>query len=753
MSKINIRAGHAFTLGLLSGLFWALFEILLLAMDSTSESWGITALHILCFNAIFGILLGGVTSLTLPSISHYKPFSWQWIGLNLEISQRQHYCSVALSLLLCSLPYTLILWVSTQIAHGFNRMLLVGAWGAFAGLLALMITASIWSAVFRISSMLIKRIFTQGQVVSIPISVIPTVVMLLGIVSVFYKVMQLPLGAYQLDGFYMIIASIPLYVALALLLHGWLSRRDQWIPAIVISVMILGVSLWTFPQWQASHISGRLIPQQAKLSHLMLNVFRTLTDDDADGYSDAFGGGDCDDTQATINPSAKDIPENGIDENCMGGDARNPPPPKPPVPVKKVEKAHRWNVVFLLVDTLRASHLDLYGYDRKTMPNLTKFAQNAVVFDRAFAHAPRTPFSIPSILIGRYPSRIDWVKRFSDYSKLTNTNETMFERFQTAGWRTEAMSAHWYFGKKKNVNLNQGLDLWDNKGALSISESNTQSAAAMITKKVQTRLQALSQDKTKPFFLFAHYFAPHGKYMLHAPKCKRSKKWCHVEPRCQEHPTQCSFGDPKARSVNRLINAYDSELAYTDVYLSDIFNTLKELQLDQNTIIVITSDHGESFKDRKPKYLFHGRSVYNEELHVPLIIKTPQSKAQRRSDIVGLVDLSPTLSTLTGVTYGKVDGLSLDTLLGDSNVKDERKQERDERILYLEQLPYPGHKVHMTAAINAQGFKVIRNLTNNQTALYELSKDWEEKKNLIKTEGKKQSKLLHSLNQFLEATP
>ena len=79
--------------------------------------------------------------------------------------------------------------------------------------------------------------------------------------------------------------------------------------------------------------------------------------------------------------------------------------------------------------------------------------------------------------------------------------------------------------------------------------------------------------------------------------------------------------------------------------------------------MVITSDHGESFKDRKPAYLFHGRSVYNEELHVPLLIKTPESIAQRRSEVVGLVDISPTLSALTGVKSGRVDGLNLSPLL------------------------------------------------------------------------------------------
>ena len=156
--------------------------------------------------------------------------------------------------------------------------------------------------------------------------------------------------------------------------------------------------------------------------------------------------------------------------------------------------AHKWNVLFILVDTLRASHMDLNGYERPTMPNLKLFGENAVYFERAFAHAPRTPFSIPSVLIGRYPSRLEWVKRFANYSVLKDENETMFERFKAAGWQTEAVSAHWYFGKKKAVNLNQGLDRWDNRGERSVSESNTQSEAQGITKRLIARLKDLSQS-------------------------------------------------------------------------------------------------------------------------------------------------------------------------------------------------------------------------------------------------------------------
>ena len=100
--------------------------------------------------------------------------------------------------------------------------------------------------------------------------------------------------------------------------------------------------------------------------------------------------------------------------------------------------------------------------------------------------------------------------------------------------------------------------------------------------------------------------------------------------------------------------------------------------MDQNTIVIVTSDHGESFKDRKPASLFHGRSVYNEELHVPLLIKTPRSVAQRRNDVVGLVDIVPTLTDITGADKGVVDGSSLSLLL------DDPKATLQKRTLFLE---------------------------------------------------------------------
>lgn len=287
------------------------------------------------------------------------------------------------------------------------------------------------------------------------------------------------------------------------------------------------------------------------------------------------------------------------------------------------------DVVFILVDTMRADRLGASGYKRdgkSVTPNLDAFAQTAARFTHAYSQASNTPRSYPSIVTSRLPSQVKFHDSFHNFPAVLNENVTLPEVLASAGLHTTNISSHFYFERRRN--LTQGFDEYDNAGAQSLADSNTDFAAPRITAKVVAQLEAFAAKKQR-FAMFVHYFGPHSSYIEHP-----------------EFPTHQS-------GEAGLIERYDYEIAATDEYLGKVFETLQRTGLDRHTVVVVMSDHGEAFGTHRlgdgTRAFFHGNALYNEILRVPLLIRVPGITPLVNDNVVALLDVAPTIVDALGI--------------------------------------------------------------------------------------------------------
>jgi arylsulfatase A-like enzyme len=459
-----------------------------------------------------------------------------------------------------------------------------------------------------------------------------------------------------------------------------------------------------------------------------LKLARNATDRDGDGYSALFGGGDCDDTRADVYPGAEDIPGDGIDQNCEGGDAPLPVPlaaeenapaaaevaRTEPSPAKA--RAFTGNVLIIAVDATRADRLGVAGYGRPAgrslTPNLDALARRGAYFRRVWAQAPNTPRSFPSFVTSRYPSEIAWQKKTLNYSPLLPSNQTFFEPMATAGWRPIGIFSHFFFTADRGIS--RGFAEWSNDGAKSIADSNKDIAAPRIVPRVIERLKKAAA-KGERFALWTHIFEPHSSYMSHP-----------------EFPTTLS-------GVQGLQEKYDYEIAYDDQWIGKILQTLDETKLADNTAIVVFGDHGEAWGEHK--VYFHGQNLTEEQLRVPLIFVIPGRKPVVSDDEVGLLDVGPTLLDLMGITPpANLHGRSLLPVIDGGTLP--------VRPIFAELLPSTATPDHHVIMVD-HGQKLVHKVSERRFELFDLTTDPGQMKNLAGDPA--HSKLLDDLKAKLMA--
>jgi arylsulfatase A-like enzyme len=345
------------------------------------------------------------------------------------------------------------------------------------------------------------------------------------------------------------------------------------------------------------------------------------------------------------------------------------------------------NVLFITLDTVRASSLSLYGYSRLTSPNLTRFGRQGVVFDNAFTTAPWTLPSHSSMFTGRWPHELS-----ASYDHQLDTRyPTLAEYFAGRGYATAGFVANLeYCGAPtglargfghyedyprsvgqvvSNSTLLRGIaDNFTLRRLVKNDEHLNRVTAADINGRFLSWLETAGQQ---PFFAFLNYFDAHEPYL---PPPPFDRAYGPGRSTGRVSPIHHAQWDPSSPSreiapefLREEIDAYDGALTYLDQQLGSLFDRLAARGLLASTVVVITADHGEEFAEHR--VLEHGYSLYREGLHVPLLIVRPGTSAAgaRVKTPVSLRDVAATLVDLTGGPVGAMPGASLSTVITSSN--------------------------------------------------------------------------------------
>jgi arylsulfatase A-like enzyme len=326
------------------------------------------------------------------------------------------------------------------------------------------------------------------------------------------------------------------------------------------------------------------------------------------------------------------------------------------------------SVLLIILDTVRAASLGLYGYERPTTPQLERFARSGVVFDRAMAPSSWTLPSHASLFTGRYPNELtaDWA------APLDRSHPTLAEVLSRKGYVTAGFSANGAYANA-NTGLERGFARFED---FPVTASEAVRTSSML-RRVAQRFGAgkvlrdgytgrksardigerflewqADQPRDRPFFAFLNYFDAHDPYIAARPF---DTLFAPVTP----FPS-LDWGNPPAPElVTAWTDHYDRAIAYLDHELGALFAELERRGVLDRTIVVVTADHGEHLGEHG--FMRHGTTLFVPVLHVPLIVRYPARApgSARVEEPVTLRDLPATILDLAGIDDSPIPGHSL----------------------------------------------------------------------------------------------
>ena len=408
------------------------------------------------------------------------------------------------------------------------------------------------------------------------------------------------------------------------------------------------------------------------------------------------------------------------------------------------------NIVLITVESLRPDHMACFGGKRVTCPNLDALAKEAMVYDDCHSVTSWTLSSHASLFTGLYPSAHQTRR---PRGKLDDSYTTVAEVLSERGYQCAGVVSGPFLQTQHN--LHQGFEYYND----SPSELTHKLAHGDITNPEMEHLLrdfvANRRDKNRPLFLFAYFWDPHYDYIPPAP-CNKM----FVGPDCEEidvtryERSKKVHANITAGELKYVISQYDGEIYWTDEHLGRFFDLLKAEGLWDNTVIIVTADHGEEFFEHGKKG--HKNSLYVESVRVPLIVKYAKGGPEGRdSRLVSLVDIFPTILDLTHTPAGPLPHQGQSLLEASAS---------PERAIFYELLsiwyyrstagPDGTPKVHTKTeqwfAIRQGNDKLIQVNRPERTELYNVRKDPREQEDVSGQHSARAQELANRLKQWQE---
>jgi arylsulfatase A-like enzyme len=298
-------------------------------------------------------------------------------------------------------------------------------------------------------------------------------------------------------------------------------------------------------------------------------------------------------------------------------------PPREPLAVQAPKAEDKPDIILISLDTVRADHLGIYGSKRPTSARLDALAEQAAVFERAYATGPETRTAVAPLVTGRLLEHSERDER--PWPTLLDPQDTVAELLQVAGYATGAVSSFQWLSRERG--FAQGFDVFDESPFRKVHPERWSTSAHAVAQAIAAHEELLK--RRRPIFLWVHLFDAHHKYLAHP---------------------EFGFGDSDA-------DRYDAELAYQDQQLGKLIERVQSGPRGANTVWIVHGTHGEAFGEHGLQG--HPVAGFDEIVRVPLVVRLPQGSSRRVTDAVSTLDIAPTILELAGAKAAGLAGHSL----------------------------------------------------------------------------------------------